>query len=88
MKVNMNDTVTVKLTDHGLNILEKRWRDTYSSFYSYDIVNDKVWESRINIRDNGMIYRTQLHNLMSQFGQHIGMGLPLCFETEFDIMSL
>ncbi|QAY01405.1 hypothetical protein ASwh1_346 [Aeromonas phage Aswh_1] len=84
---NVNSYATVTLTDFGLEILEKNWMEFYEQF-----PNDKYREYFIkrveSIRENGMVYRDQMHSIMRTFGNYITIGCNLPFETEIVLEDL
>jgi hypothetical protein len=75
---NLNDSVTVHLTEHGVNILrkkhvefQKRWSRIAGKTYRYvEFVPPK---------DN--MYTTQMWMLMEVFGEHMGIAR----ENPFDL---
>lgn len=75
MMINVNDTVRVKLNDHGRDILRKNW-DALGMGKSYPLT--------INEDANGY-YRTQLWCLMEEFGPHIRMGCKMPFDANIEI---
>lgn len=73
MKININDSVRVKLLPAGIAILKKSdqgWRLTHG----------------INKPTPDGWSRWQLWDLMSVFGPHIHMGFEVPFETEIEIL--
>lgn len=82
VKVNMNDRVKVKLTEHGLCILKRQ----------HDELNKKIesaggvvrgWELKL---DRDGYYEDSLWGIMQTFGEHIGMGMKQPFEVEIIIL--
>ncbi len=73
-KFNVNETVLVKLTELGLN----HWRNEFNKIS----IPDYTFEQHYNSYTNKEGYTSfQLHVLMELFGEVIGNGLPLMFET-------
>lgn len=77
IKVNINDNVRVRLTEHGRKLHREWWLRWYGelSAYPYQAPGEDAdgWS------------RWQLWNLMSVFGEHMYMGGPLPFLTEIEI---
>jgi len=77
MKFNINDTVSVKLTDYGISLLEQATTEletvTGSKFLHKQYQTNK-WT------------KFQLWDLMNRFGSHLFNGAnPLPFETTIRI---
>lgn len=74
-RVNINDYVKVKLTDHGVNILKKQHKELYERYGigtpNYDPVVDELGYTSF-----------QMHDLMERFGAYMKICNPLVFETE------
>lgn len=71
MKINLNDWVSVILTETGARILN------YQSDYWGKIIpnyNPKYYKA-------GEIYKTQLHTLMNEFGNNMIVGNESPFEN-------
>lgn len=81
-KVNANMGVRVRLTKHGIKILQERYDELTKTY-------DKIWgikpgESTLGSTEDGW-YRTQLWMLMNIFGPHMGMGKPEPFYLDMII---
>lgn len=79
MDFNINETVLVKLTDHGRSVRARehaRWTAEAGVKLEYHPPKEDAegWSS------------WQLWSLMREFGPHIYMGGPLCFETAIRIV--
>ena len=74
-KVNLNTTIHVKLTQKGIDILEKKYNTIFQDFP--DMPSRKV-----QVSENG--YTTfQLWQFIADFGEHTYMGmLDLPFATD------
>jgi hypothetical protein len=73
MKINLNDVVRVKLTDHGRAVLATDHAGFWSGRgFSYPYLQPK--------EDADGWSKWQLWSLMKAFGPHIGMGLDNCFD--------
>jgi len=70
MKINMNDKVKVKLSEKGLRLLRLKFIDYPELFKSYTKVDENGYSE------------FQLWKLMSFFGEHIGNGCEIPFETD------
>ena len=73
MKFNVNDEVKIKLTERGLEILEK---EDLVSLFDHSKCDEDGW------------YKVQLWWLMSVFGKHIYLGCNVPFETEIEICEV
>ena len=74
-EINLNDTVKVKLTGMGKDIF----------FHQYDEINksygrEVIKPSYPKVDENGYT-SFQLWNLMEVYGNHVGLGKKLPFET-------
>jgi hypothetical protein len=71
MDININDEVTVILTEYGISVLQnyKKNLEQYT---------DLKFEFTLTQDINGK-YTTELWNLMFIFGQHMSMSLPQVF---------
>lgn len=77
---NLNSHVTVTLTEMGIQILEDRWNYSCDRFPGLD---HSHFENKLKeIRNNGGVYRDQMHSIINIFGDHIGLGKKLPFETD------
>ena len=65
LEINLNDTVTVNLSERGAGILNKYFKQ----FYMQE--NYKA----------GDVFKTQLWDLMSIFGPYMVMGFDIPFES-------
>lgn len=65
LEVNLNDTITVNLSERGARILNEY-------FNQFDIVK--------NYKE-GDIFKTQLWDLMNIFGPYMVMGFDIPFES-------
>lgn len=72
IKLNLNDRVRVKLTDHGREILRKDYEERFA-FLGRKYVPPK--------EDAEGWSEWQLWNLFQDFGQHIYLGGKLPFDT-------
>lgn len=84
MTINLNDSVKVKLTDHG--------KDIY--FHQYDELNEhikrsggKLIEPKMPRVDAEGYTSFQLWHLMELYGPHIHMCSPLPFDVNIVIES-
>ena len=78
MTINMNDFVSVKLTEDGKIILESyRW----SMKHILESKGLKGFDLPVPKPDENGCFRFQLWNLMYIFGPYIGMGMPIPFEN-------
>ena len=77
LKVNINDSVRVRLTDHGRKLHREHWDRFVGDAYPYRAPeeDEQGWSG------------WQLWDLMSVFGEHMCMAGPLPFETEIEIES-
>lgn len=71
-KINVNDLVRVRLTDHGRAVYAK-WLESLSLPEEY----------RVPKEESSGWSQWQLHELMGIFGSSTGVCKPLCFETNF-----
>ena len=78
LNYNANDYVRVKLTAHGRELLKKQ-HESLNAMTAY-------LRYLPPFEDADGWSKWQLHRLMSTFGAHTGMGIPLCFEPtiQFD----
>ncbi len=79
MKFNINNTVRVKLTDHGRKI----------HHFQHLELNKQMPRTRVPYRapteDAEGWSEWQLWHLIETFGPHVGMGMKQPFETEIEI---
>ncbi len=80
IKFNINDIVKVKLNDKGREIIEKQNKLYKIKFPDLDLSHD------IKEDDEGYS-KWQLWFLMKMFGNHIGLGIKMPFETELIIIE-
>ena len=73
-KVNLNDRIKVKLTDLGKEIYYHRV-DSVNEFYKREICKPKFPD----VDSNGYT-EFQLHDFISIYGEHIGIGKPNVIE--------
>lgn len=73
-KFNMNDSVKIKLTNKGIDILKEQYNEL-KKYYP------NIGEFQLNLDKEGY-YKQQLWSVMQIFGRDIGMGNELPFETE------
>lgn len=78
--INMNDTVKVKLTEHGKQILKENhdmfWKDRAAPY-----------EFKLPKEDENGYSSWQLWGLFQEFGHKIGLGFKLPFETGMIIVK-
>lgn len=75
MKININDTVKVILTEAGA----RHYNEVWNEYTLYGIEPKNLVA--------GDILKTQLWCLMQDFGSEIGMCQPLMFETEIEVVE-
>jgi hypothetical protein len=75
-KININDTVKVRLTEFGKELHKKLWDD----FWSANGVLDKFPYTPPKTDPDGYC-EFQMWNLMQDFGAYCGLGNELPFET-------
>ena len=83
VKFNLNDTVRVRLTEVGRNILYKQHLELVELIFSKN-PNTTPIPFKIN-EDNQGWSRWQLHTLISKFGAAVSVGGLLPFETEIKL---
>lgn len=71
VRININDRVRVKLTEHGRDLVSK---------------HDGLAFERFKVDADGRI-ETQLWCLMQAFGPHLYMGGQIPFETEIEVVA-
>ncbi len=76
MKFNINDNVKVKLTPHGIGVLISRHEKLMGEY-----------PFRMPQIDSQGYTEYQLWELMNIFGEHMGMGSKLPFQTEIEIVE-
>jgi len=81
MKFNVNEYVRVKLTPKGIQILKNAQEARQKQFPAV-----RTFETfRMPEVDSEGYTKYQLWDLMDTFGNFVGPGLELPFETEIDI---
>lgn len=83
-QMNMNEIVTVNLTEFGVNVL----REKHYGFQRW--IKDR--NARHVIKDfiapeNGM-YTVQMWHLFQDFGEHMGMGKEMPFHTNIALHNV
>jgi hypothetical protein len=78
MRFNINDKVRVKLTDHGRAVMAANHAELLESL-------PKLPAFALPKEDADGWSEWQLWHLMSEFGQHMINGAPLCFEATIEI---
>ena len=78
MKFNINETVKVRLTDRGHEILKELHDDLYSRLPKSTTMRREY----IAEEDADGYTKFQMHDLMSTFGYHVSLGSSLPFETD------
>lgn len=79
MKFNINETVRVRLTDKGKQILR---RDFDALHAKYPTIFD---EFNLPSEDSDGFSQWALWHLMETFGAHVYLGADLPFETDIEI---
>jgi len=74
-RVNINDYIKVKLTDHGINLLKQQCKEFYEMYGVGTVDYEPI------VDDQGYAV-FQMHDLMDKLGPYIGVCKPLPFETE------
>jgi len=79
MKFNINDSVKVKLNDHGREILKQQ----------HDLLLKDIprYEFTLPQEDEQGWSKWQMWRLMETFGPHISIGSEVPFETEIEIIT-
>jgi len=68
MKINLNDKIKVKLTQHGQDIYYQQYSEL-NNFY-----HKEISEPRYAQKDSDGYSTFQLWNFINTFGSYIGMG--------------
>ena len=76
VKINLNDSVKVKLTDKGIDILKKQHKELYAKVL---MAGGEYREHNLRLDEEGY-YKTQLWCLFRYFGEHISLGVESPFE--------
>jgi hypothetical protein len=85
VKFNINDTVRVRLTDHGRAVLRDGWQSTTDTYFATPEQLAIRGEYKPPKEDAHGWSEWQLWALMEAFGEHTGLGCRLAFETEIEI---
>lgn len=80
MKFNVNNSVRVRLTDTGHDVLERNHRALFTGYPEREFP-----EMRQVVEDANGWSEWQLWDLMSQFGTSLYNGCDVPFETEIEI---
>ncbi len=79
MKLNINDSVKVKLNDHGREILKQQHELLFKDIPRYRVF--------VPPREDEQGWSTwQMWDLMQSFGPHIRLGAEVPFETEIELV--
>ena len=78
VKINLNDTIKVKLTDHGKEIYYHR-HDRLIEHIRYHGIEPTIKPSFPKEDDEGKT-KFQLWDFIELYGEHIGMGKPNVIE--------
>ena len=78
-KINLNDTVKVRLTQKGIDVLMQNNETLNEKIKSLGGKPRQFYSPHLD--DEGY-FKTQLWALMQDFGPHLGVSKPLVFETE------
>jgi hypothetical protein len=76
IEFNVNETVRVRLTDRGRDILRAYWAES-------TLPGREPYSPRIS--DDGW-YDTQLWNVMHVFGPHVRLGFDVPFDTTIELV--
>lgn len=82
VEVNLNQTVKVKLTSHGIGILRDFHNEKQDKIHFINHSYEKL-PFKLRLDDEGY-YTTQMWTLMQTFGNHVGLGR----RSPFDIVIL
>ena len=85
MKFNINDTVRVRLTDHGRAVLRQDWESTTNIYYGRPEQRAIRGEYKPPKEDENGWSEWQLWALMNAFGEHTWLASQLCLETTIEI---
>lgn len=80
IKVNINDVVKVKLTEHGIDILKKKHKE----FFDVYGVGSAEYEPKVDEQGYASF---QIHRLIEELGPYVGIGKKLPFETEIIVLD-
>ena len=81
MRFNVNDTVRVKLTPTGKDILRKKFESTHER------MPQVFKEFTLPKEDEHGFSKWQMWSLFADFGEYIGPGFEPPFETEIEIVE-
>jgi hypothetical protein len=87
VKLNINDTVRVRLTDYGRAVLRDDWQSTTNIYYARPEQREIRGEYKPPKEDENGWSEWQLWALMEAFGEHTGNGCRLSFETAIEIVG-
>lgn len=79
VKINMNSYVKIKLTDEGRKILENRYAQTNKLIEEATSGRAEKFEPTVD--ENGY-FADSLWSIMKTFGDHVGLGMEVPFDTE------
>lgn len=79
MLFNINESVKVKLNDHGREILQRQHENLYRSIPG----KRRAYTPRSTDADGWSTW--QLWDLMNTFGPYVGLGMSVPFDTEIEI---
>ena len=79
--MNLNDTVLVKLTDHGRELMRKN----YEALWAWHAV--PPYEFKLPKEDADGFSKWQLWSLMQEFGAHIHMGMRNPFDLTIRVQE-
>lgn len=81
MKFNINDSVKVKLNDHGREILKQKHEMLFK------VLGIPRYREFVPPQEDEQGWsKWQLWDLMQTFGTHISLGSKVPFETEIEIV--
>jgi hypothetical protein len=88
VKFNINETVRVRLTDYGRAALREDWDSMTEMFFASPERSAALrGEYKPPKEDEDGWSNWQLWRLMQAFGDRMNVVLPLCFETEIEIVG-
>ena len=77
MKINLNDSVRVRLTEHGRRLHREHWNEKVGDAYPYQQPQE----------DEDGWSTWQLWELMATFGEHLCMCCKLPFKTQIETVD-
>lgn len=77
MKMNLNDTVKVKLTDEGIKILKERYQ-YFNRMLAKQSIPIEPFELKLDAEG---YYHAQLWHLLEDFGDKVFLGCEVPFEN-------